>query len=252
MRKWLLLFVSLLLLGLPFAAYAASISGIETQGMFKFNLGLDEDFVVSRDVTIDSPNGKVLLDSKIKNLNRTTLKLSVGLLPFLDLYAKLGGARYDFNANVIGGIGSVEAGGNWGLAYGVGTKISFPIKQLLFGKDLILGADLQYIRHKNSINPEVQILGIGSLSTLSTKGTATFNEWQVAPFVGTKIGPFVPYLGAKYSDIKVDFKDLSIESKTKVGMFAGLGFNPTKNLNVNLEGRFIDEYGFGVNLSYRF
>jgi opacity protein-like surface antigen len=73
-----------------------------------------------------------------------------------------------------------------------------------------------------------------------------------------KIGNFTPYLGAKYSDVRIKSKVDEVDVKFKfkaddnVGAFVGISYKIMEKLKVNLEGRFIDETAMSFGLTYKF
>jgi outer membrane protein W len=180
------------------------------------------------------------------------LNVSFGVFDFLDVYIKLGGADYTFKSDLIdtsgfpGGDAKINT--KWGFAYGGGVKGAYAFKN-----GFLVGADVQYLRHRQKYRKKITYLG-GS-EELST-GHATFQEWQIGPFVGYKIMKFIPYVGVKYSDVRLKFNQEDGTQKFKaddhVGAFVGLTYDILPQLRLNLEGRFIDETGMNLNVIFRF
>ncbi len=262
MKKFI--FLSLItLLCLPLAVYAASIGGAETQGQGKFGIGLDQEFVFDRDIKFDKASwGELDPDETVKieidSMYRTMVKASYGLLDNLDIYVKLGAT--DFKMTNVW----TEPGEEWhdtwkgknAFAYGFGAKGSYELKD-----DWFIGADLQYLRHKNKYSGS----GYDTLDpthTDSWHGTATFQEWQIAPYIAKKIGNFVPYLGVKYSDLRIkataiadddDDEDwIKCKADDNVGVFVGTDYKIADNWKLNLEGRFVDETAMSLGATYKF
>ena len=118
--KKLILLGLVVVLCLPVAVYAASIGGAETQGQGKFSIGRDQEFVFDKDMkdvitdegyaydgtltilTGDEPFdlnlSGVVSDYKnkinIDNMSRTMIKLSYGVLDHLDIFVRLGEAKF--------------------------------------------------------------------------------------------------------------------------------------------------------------
>jgi opacity protein-like surface antigen len=240
----------------PLTAYAASIGDPETQGQFKFDIGLDQEFVFVRDLELKSisppPSGGEVTNSKVKNMYRTMLKGSFGVFDFLDIYIKLGATDYEVKNNIeyIGYEQDLKAKTRWGFAYGGGLKVAY-----VFKNGFLFGGDVQYLRHRQKIRTNIKDT-VGSDDTFS--GKATFQEWQVAPYVGIKIGNFTPYLGVKYSDVRIKnkFEDVDAMIKFKaddnVGAFVGISYKIMEKLKLNLEGRFIDETAMSFSFTYKF
>ena len=104
------------------------------------------------------------------------VKANYGVLDNLDIYVKLGTA--DFKGTAV----STEPGEEWhdtfegknAFAYGFGAKGTYNLND-----DWFIGADLQYLRHKNKFKSS----GFNALDPTETDsghGTDTFQEWQVA------------------------------------------------------------------------
>jgi outer membrane protein W len=242
---------------LPLAVYAASIGGAETQGQGKFGIGLDQEFVFDRDLKFDKASWGGLgpgetLKIEIDRMYRTMVKASYGVLDNLDVYAKLGTADFKMTG-VFTAPGEewhhVEKGRN-AFAYGVGAKGTYNLND-----NWLIGIDLQYLGHKNKYKAS----GYNALNpaqTESWEGKATFREWQVAPYIAKKIGNFVPYLGVKYSDLRIKDKTedgwMKLKADDNVGVFLGTDYKLAENWKLNLEGRFVDETAMSLAATYKF
>jgi opacity protein-like surface antigen len=244
----------------PLGAYAAGIGDPETQGQFKFGIGIDQEYVFKRDLEFKSSSptlfpGLGITNIEVKKMYRSMIKGSFGLFDFLDIYVKLGAADYKFKSDIeyLGAIvEDFKYNTKWAFAYGGGLKGAYAFKN-----GLLIGGDLQYLRHKNKIRGLYTDPATGA-DILSITGKATFQEWQVAPYVGIKIGNFTPYLGAKYSDVRIKAKHdeegytLKYKADDNVGAFVGISYKIMEKLKLNLEGRFIDETALSFGLTYKF
>ena len=251
--KKLLLPVLFSILFLPVVAFSTSIGDPETMGAHKFAIGIDQEFVFDRDLESKSSSTPIFagldVDGEVKSLYRTMFKASYGLFSFMDIYVKLGAARFKAE-NDIGGIGILEfdTESRAGFAYGGGVKVAFPCGKSGF----LVGVDMQYLRHKNKT--ETDILG------LDFDGKTTVQTWHIAPYVGMKLGNFTPYAGVRYSDARVKSKvdvfatDLTFKFKAddNIGAFVGTTYKIGKNFSLNVEGRFIDETALSFGATYRF
>lgn len=255
MKKLILSLGVAVFLCLPMVVYAASIGGAETQGQGKFAIGLDQEFVFDRDLEFDKANWDLAAEGvssiekiEIDKLYRTMVKTSYGLTDNLDIYLKLGVADFkaksDYTKSNRARTGIYD--GKNAFAYGFGTKGTSKLG------DWLIGADLQYLRHQHDWTPKGDFEGEGN--------EATIQEWQVAPYVGYKIGNFVPYLGVKYSDLRAKAvwggADAGDWEKGKaddnVGVFVGTDYKIGKNFSLNIEGRFVDETAMSFGATYKF
>lgn len=266
---------------LPLAVQAAGIGGAETQGQGKFGIGLDQEIVFDRDLKKKSYvfgdevggyefTGTLNVEPKINKLYRTMAKVSYGLLDGLDVYAKLGvvdgeakqtfSGTMDWSDGVNQGQGITNATGKAktdnAFGWGLGLKGACDL-----GDDWLIGADIQYLRHKNKYKTSISATFDYDSLTASGggdwKGELTSQEWHVAPYVAKRLGNFTPYFGAKYSDLRVKDKDEygdteKYKAKHNIGVFAGTECKITDNLSLNLEGRFIDETAMSFGCSWKF
>ena len=254
MKKTFIFMLAILII-LPFSLHAASISGVTTQGQGKYSIGLDFDWVFKRDMELDSadalfPN-EDLKDTEIGSHYLVSGKASFGIADNVDIYIKLGIADYEFDTEVTQdgvqiGKGNVDA--DTAFAYGIGVKGAFPLQD-----DLVIGADIQYVRHDNDIDAS----GTGGGITVEVTGDSQVTAWHIAPFIAKKMENMVPYIGVKYSDLKVDFSNTSfgggeIKAKDKLGVFLGSDFIVDENTVVNIELRFLDETALTLSCSYSF
>jgi opacity protein-like surface antigen len=259
MRKFLILILVAVLLLSPAILYAASIGGAETQGQGKFSIGIDQEFVFSRDMKHDKTDwltpGRELKDIEIKKMYRTMGKISYGVINNLDIYAKLGAADFDAKAKQYSnGVynRTYDLDGKYAFAYGFGLKGTHNYED-----GWLVGIDLQFLSHRNNYKGTV-IYKDGSEEPDKWSGKITSYEWQVAPYVAKKISNFTPYVGGKYSDIRIKEKNPNgdwwtrCKAKDNFGIFIGMDMNIMKHFNLNVEGRFIDETAMSVGLSYRF
>ena len=244
----------MILLGLPLAVYAAPSGGPPAKGL---TLSLDQDVVVNRGMKSTIVIGTIGTGGcHIRHLYRTMLQVGYGLFDFLEVYVKLGGAGFKFRTDIedqLGnGVGTVAAHTKMGFAYGAGVKGAYEFKNGSV-KGLLIGADASIIRHRQRYNAMI----LDDLGPDNDTGHVTLLEWQIGPFVGYRIMNFLPYVGMKYSDVRLRFgggsEHMKFRADDHFGGFVGLTYDivPLK-LMLNLEGRFIDETGINFNVIYKF
>jgi hypothetical protein len=259
--KKLILLSLMMLLCLPLAAYGAGIGGPPVPGL---SIVLEQDVVIDRDFKPTSIVVPVMIDHQtdgnfecdIRHMYRTMLQVGYGLFDFLEVYVKLGGAGFKFRTDIENQfgfpVGNAVVHTKMGFAYGGGVKAAYEFKDGPV-KGLLIGADAQYLRHTQRFHA----MTIDDVGPGSDSGHVTLQEWQAGPFVGYKIMNFLPYVGVKYSDVRLHFSGGGENNKFKandhVGAFVGLTYDivPLK-LMLNVEGRFIDETGVNCNVIYKF
>lgn len=258
MRKSVLALV--LICCLPLASYAAGIGSPETQGKGKAGIGVDSDFVFGKDWKLKNATNLVAGET-IKNIETENgyfagARLIYGLLDNLDVYARIGASDYKVkDKHFTNGAESATDKFNTdtGIAYGIGLKGAYHINE-----NLLLGCDLQYLRSKHEAKDNYSTAGGTELSTKYK--SFTVQEWHVAPYVGYKTGNFLPYLGVRYSDGRLDMKKpsntdfgaIKAEADNNFGVFLGTDYKIGENWKLNLEGRFVDEAAMSFGATYRF
>lgn len=255
--KKLILVSLMMLLGLPLAAYAAPVGGPPGQGL---TIGLGQDFIGARDfkpTAIVSPvtGGTGTGGCNIRHMYRTMFQVGYGLFDFLEVYVKLGGAGFKFRTDIEDQfgfpIGNAVVHTKMGFAYGGGVKAAYEFKDGPV-KGLLIGADAQYLRHKQRYHAMTE----DNVGPGSDSGHVTLQEWQFGPFVGYKIMKFLPYVGVKYSDVRLKFSgeegNMKFKADDHVGAFVGLTYDIIPQVKLNLEGRFIDETALNFNVIFKF
>lgn len=257
MKTFIIATVSVLLC-LPLTAHAASIGAAQTQGKSKISIGVDQEFMFHRDLKFRKETGYsidseyTLENVEINDMYRTMFKANYGIIDNLDIYVRLGATNlkeqdewyyngnYDSRQNLTG---------KYAFAYGAGVKGTYPL-----ANQWLIGIDAQYIRNRNTYS------GKWTVNDSPWSGHMTVQEWQIAPYVARKIGNFVPYLGAKYSNLKLLDKGVDTtggwttrhKAKNNIGVFLGTDFNINSHLKINIEGRFVDETAMSCGSTYKF
>ena len=294
MKKLILVSSIMLAVALPSIGRAATVGNIaETQGApSKFSLGLEYDKISNRDLefTSGSITGNIggvpftepipSLGDSIKDVeaesNRIFLKGTLGFHSHIDLFVKLGIADAKWESKYVSP-GSPdqkdEFDGDYGFAWGVGAKLLFFQSP---GGLRILG-DTQYIEYE--VEGDYKTDGVDlaqALAPATYESKTKVKEWQVALYVNKTFGPFSPYLGIKYSDLRgknetdvsgyIDIDDDGIldtpysfkasqkaKADDNIGAFVGTDIYVISNqLSVNIEGRFLDETAGTVGVNWKF
>ena len=90
--------------------------------------------------------------------------------------------------------------------------------------------------------------------------TSWYN-WQVSFALSWNVCPLVPYAGTKYSRTiltldqskpVVSLEPLKLDNRRKFGFFLGCTLLASRYLELNFEGRFIDEQAFSGTLGFKF
>lgn len=241
------------------------------------------------DLNIEGVTGNQKIESKIDRMSRSMLKVSYGVFDNLDVFAKLGEANLRWKSkgetpdggtfvdpedgNLGTYAGTIESTGIFkgesAFAWGLGIHNVYPL-----ANEWSFGIQAQYLRHKNTLKcstteketgayevtagPETGDTGTFETaeSTSEWNAKATVQEWQIAPYFAKKIGSFIPYLGVKYSDQRIEYKDengkIKFRADNNFGVFVGTGYKLGESWRLNLEGRFIDETAMSFACIFKF
>jgi len=251
-------------------SYGASIGGAETQGQGKFSVGVDSTYIFEKKLNFKSASGLApgdeIENAEINKAYQVTLKTSYGILDNLDAYIKLGVADYTLKDETYnGGVKTAESKANtdFGPIYGLGLKGVYRFNSGYYSRnkfqsdwlnDWMIGCDLQYLRSQHKAKREE--------NSNSTKYKSfVVQEWHIAPYIAKKINNFTPYFGIRYSDMRVNIKKPAdsgwsdndkYEADENFGIFLGTDYKVGENLNLNLEGRFLDETAGSFSCNYQF
>lgn len=127
------------------------------------------------------------------------------------------------------------------FAFSVGAKAIM----LQFGST-VFSLDFQYFTLPSTEKLIPRIVNIYMPIPIG-KQYLKMNEWQIAGGVASKIGPFTPYIGGKYSHVRLKVKstegipDLVFRRRHNYGMFVGASLNFSFLMSATFEARLFDE-----------
>lgn len=176
-------------------------------------------------------------------------RISYGLTDKVEVTARLGGADLDVvdRADVAAIGGAVANGstfdGSSQFAWGLG------ISAILYDAGTWnLAGNANYFSHADHN---------GNWGAV-TNNDLNYSDWNIGVQAQGKWDQFLPYLGVKYSDARIDFDKINgaaradAESENVVGVYVGTGFDLTPQWSGYVEGRFIEETSFGGGIRYTF
>jgi len=247
----------------PIIAEAASVGSPTTQGQGKVAAAAEWSYIFRRDLEFQRatrpPNHE---NDKPENFridggNNILGKITYGIFDILDIYVKLGVANYKLKGDVVVGDTTVvteDLSARAAFLYGGGIKLAYEIK---YG--WIIGLDAQYLASDHTL--DFSATSTSGAVTKATYGTCRMQEWHAAPYVAKKIAGFTPYVGGRYSDVKMNqegpddpkrWDDLRFKADCNIGVFVGTDWNLGDHFKLNVEGNFIDETAMNVCAAYRF
>jgi hypothetical protein len=255
-----ILMLSLIFIKPSFAAYSGSTNPIIDGSLVA--LALEFDHVFDRKI-----QSSQIKDGKIKQASSCYLKLTGRPTDYLFLFAQAGGTNFDVKSNLHNGK-SLNEKYDIGFFTGVGAKIVHEFMPMakfsLTNQVNWWKTDLDSIAYEEAITEksgyreglEYQFTGILSYTI----------EWDmVAHPVEGSWSPITPYIGFKYSYLRLDnnitVKTASgylnmpkIKNKNRAGIVCGLDMNPSTlgGFMLNLEFRFFDESAISGSLGYSF
>lgn len=244
-------------------AKGASVSSPETQGQGKIAVAAEWDTIFQRDLKFQSASRPPHHENdqpenfRINGGNNYVGKVTCGIFDFLDVYLKFGAANYTLDGDVfVNGTKAVteDLSARAAFLYGGGATVAYEIKD-----GWIIGLDAQYLASDHKL--DFSATSASGTVTEATYDSCLIQEWHAAPYVAWKIARFTPYVGGRYSDMRLDQKDpndpkrwnyLHFRAENNIGLFAGTDWNLGDHFSLNIEGRLIDETALSVGAAYRF
>ena len=226
--------------------------------------------------------GSVERRGEIDHFYFSTIGVKYGLLDNLEISAEIGTADGETKQDYSGTVSwSGPYGPRTGLAIGTAESRYKTNNAFIYSiglkatKDLVndwfMGMNVQYMRHKHNYKATLTgcLRDTASGNTLpirtSWDGKLTFQEVDVTPYLAkrikTKIGKFVPYVGADYAYFRMKDsmggdtnKRIKIKADKEIGVMCGLDYSSTGNghWSLNVEGRFINETAVNMGATYKF
>lgn len=219
------------------------------------NAKLDYEKEYMQDMNLEFTSGGIQQRVEYSYFYGNFLKLTANILKRIDLYAKAGAVnpRLQFALPTGFGTSSNALTNRKTLpAWSLGAKFlvwkmdrfSFAVESSYFQTD-----------HRNFL------LFSATTPVAPTNTQINWYNWQVSSAVSWNVCPFVPYMGAKYSRtiltldqstpaITVD--PLKLDNRRSFGFFLGCTILASRYLEMNFEGRFIDEQSFSGTMGFRF
>lgn len=219
------------------------------------NAKLDYEKEYMQDMNLEFTSGGLGQRVQFANFNGNFLKLTANILRRIDFYAKAGTVQPRLQFALPSGFGlSSNALTNRKTlpAWGVGAKF------LVFKMDCFsFAVESSYYQtdHRN------YLLYTATAPVGPTNTTVSWYNWQVSSAISYNVCPLVPYAGAKYSRTiltldqstpAVPVTPLKLDNRRKFGFFLGCTLLASRYLEMNFEGRFIDEQAFSGTLGLRF
>ncbi len=264
MKKYLIFISMVMLLMTAVFAGAASVGSPGTQGQGKIAATAEWSYVFGRDLDFKKATRPPGHDNdrpvnfRIDRGYNVAGKISYGVFNAMDIYVKLGVANYDLKGDVfVGDTKRVEEDLSAGdsFLYGGGVKLAYELKD-----GWIIGCDAQYLTSGHELDFRAVNVASGAVTT-AKYAECRIQEWHAAPYIAKKIADFTPYLGARYSDLRLSQKNpddprrwdnLIFSADRNIGVLTGVDWNFGKNFKLNVEGRFVDETAMSVGAVYRF
>ncbi|MFB0552964.1 MAG: hypothetical protein ACETWQ_06570 [Phycisphaerae bacterium] len=251
-KRMLLLVVALMVAGL----WSSSALALDPMGppmasleQGKFSAGFDYAYG-DMDIEADSSLLGVDVGSttfKGVKTNRILANIGYGVSDDWEVYLRLGGANAEHE----------EFDGDYGFAYGFGTKVTF-------AKDnnLSWGALFQMGWTKTEDSPTVDLSDFGGPAAVSTDAEVDFYDIQIAvgptyDMEGWRIygGPMLHFLvgDVDYDVAGVNLLSADIKEESVFGGYVGAQFDIAENASCHIEYQLTgDASGIGVGVVWKF
>lgn len=242
--------------------FAAGITdSTKPLGHLKWAATAEDNYVFERD--IDTPENKTKVE--MEDINQIYGKLSLGLTPYFNVYAKVGasdaGDIKDYDTSDI----QLDIDTEYGLLWGVGVSGA---REIFKGNGWMLGLDAQFNWWRSDVD-SVTFNGTkatnvgGKIVDLEFQGTPFVSKrfevpsWNLAinPYVGLKVSYFrtqtddnITYVGAGLDRVS----SWTTRGDDYVGVVVGTDLEIKNNIALQVEGRFIDEAAITAGGTYRF
>ncbi|MFA6142680.1 MAG: hypothetical protein WC738_05255 [Candidatus Omnitrophota bacterium] len=258
MKKYIIFVLIGMVVMTAIPAGAASVGNPKTQGEGKIATDIEWSYIFNRDLHFEDatrPSGHdadMPINFRITRGYNILGKIVYGLLNAMDIYVKLGIAKYDFRGDVfVGDTKKVEEqlSAENGFIYGGGFKLAYDFKN-----GWAVGCDAQYLTSDHKIDFNASTLSTGAV-TVAEYYDCWIQEWHAAPYIAKKIGKITMYAGGRYSDLRLSQKhpndskrwdNLIFSADYKIGVFTGVDWNFGNSFKLNVEGRFVDELALSV------
>jgi hypothetical protein len=222
--------VTAFLLLMPTLSYAMPTDGPVLPSRGKWKIGAQANFLLEKQMK--RPKGDVESEQYFSTL-------SYAPFDWLSLDFRLGAGNIKFkeyNADTIS-YNTAFAGG-----YGFRARLTEPDKYI---------TDILYAFGHISIHPDPRTVN-------GLKNEIALDDWQMSLICAKRFNFLYPYAAIKYS--KVTLNRITSQrrdrkragSVDRVGLALGADLILCENLVANIEGRFFDEEGMNITLSWRF
>ena len=257
-----LLLAALMVIGFAGAVYAAPVGltseADATSAEWSYN-----DVTASIGFIADSLTRKIDIDSGEFEMSAYAARIGLNIIERFNFYVDLGQTqdmeytwtdrgeviKYELEDEFLWGVGGSALIYRWDNGLEVGVNAAYRT------------ADMSLDR--GNVDSTVY-----TIVDMNESKDGEYKDYHVACEVGWRTDYFIPYIGVRYSEVEVDgyFQALGSmhdargkNSSQNVGVFVGLSITPkiegtpkSEQFALNIEGRFIDEEGVSVGLSYKF
>ena len=226
---------------------------ISKNACFGFKTGYELDWVYDCDLDLDTHH----LPKKQTHDYASLTQFGVLTLNFNDrveLFGNMGSLSCHWNHRV-DATHKISYVGDPSWAWGVGGRAI-----LAYWGDLQLGVNAAYVQS----HPSLSSLKVNNQSYSHKHVKIDLNPWQVGAGLSYRFGWFLPYIGIDYLNQTLEVEDLDslafllprkttlFKNKHPLGLFLGAGLGPEVGFNINIEARFINEYGCSVSADFKF
>lgn len=227
---------------------------IPEDGWGSVRIGYEGDFVSDAKLEQYS-EGYGRVDSYEQETNSGTV--TCNLWNRLDLFAVLGSSRANADWRFVDpaqNVYRVELETNYDFLWGVG------VRGILY-EDEEICLDMGGRFEQSSCEPSW--LASNGVPQPVAHSMLYWREWQIDLDLSYQIDIFAPYIGVKYSNVRVELSNFSepisakggsdhFKNRIPLGIFIGCGLSSSKYFLLNIEGRLIDETAVTVSGDIRF
>lgn len=260
MKRIAIIGVVIFLMASPLFA-AAITDSVKPLGHMKFSAAVEDNYIFDRD--IDKPSNRTKFD--LEDMNQVYGKLSLGLSPYLNIYAKLGASDSgEIKTTEPATSGTLDIETDYGFLWGVGISGA---KELFEGWKVGLDtqfswwkADADKVKHNGitatNVSGEIENFEVQGTPFVTKRFEIPSYNWALNPYLGVKFSYFrtVTDKSVKYTNENgaAISSGWTLKGDDYIGIVVGSDLEISQNLALQVEGRFIDETAITAGGTYRF
>lgn len=226
---------------------------ISKESFFGLKAGYELDWIYQCDLKLDLHHFPKKQTHSYRSLTQFGV-VTVNFNDRVELFADMGALSCQWHHD-LSSSNQIFYKSDFSWMWGIGGRAI-----LAYWGELQLGVNASYAQS----HPSLSQLKVNGESYSHDGARVDLNPWQVGAGLSYRFGWFVPYVGLDYLNLTIEvdhlnsLKEVLPKKKTEfkndqpMGFFLGMGIGPEIGFNVNIELRFINEYGCSASADFKF